>query len=89
MTPATLEKRLEAIEAEVAKVAPPAPVPGCEWLAWATSDELLAMERLLGPDPHVEPTPADWLRIQAIMLQAVARTVAGEPNERDRDWGHR
>jgi hypothetical protein len=34
------------------------------------SDELLAMERLLGPDPHVEPTPADSLRIQAIMLQA-------------------
>jgi hypothetical protein len=88
MTPAAIEKRLEALEAEVAKVAPPAPVPGCEWLAWATNDELTTMEHLLGPDPAVEPTEADRLRIMAIQCAATARMVAGEPRWVDIDHGY-
>jgi hypothetical protein len=41
MTPLALAKRLEALEVEVSKIAPPAPPP--EWLAWATDDELKAL----------------------------------------------
>jgi hypothetical protein len=88
VTTAQLARRLAEIEAQVAAIVPPPSVPGCVWLAWATNDELTTMEHLLGPDPAVEPTEADRLRIMAVQCAATARMVAGSPRWVDIDHGY-
>jgi hypothetical protein len=86
VTPAQLERRLAEAEACLAELVPPAEEAVLEWLAWATSDELTTMQRIVDRDPDGGLTEADQLKIMAIEFAALARMAAGEPSERGRRY---
>jgi hypothetical protein len=83
MTPAAADRRLAELEAEVAKLIPPAPAASLpEWVGWTTNEELDELERLYRREAEEGPeaiTQADVARVLAIECQATARMLAGEP----------
>ena len=89
MNRALLERRLDAIAAEVAALQPQAPAdPGNNpfaWLAWLNTGDLMRIEGVIERGTlGIEPTPeerAQWLALEA---DAVRRMLAGESAESGR-----
>jgi hypothetical protein len=86
---AVLERRLDAIAAEVATLQPKAPAdPGNKpfaWLAWFDTGDLMWIEGVIERgNLGIEPTPeerAHWLALEA---DAIRRMLAGESAENGR-----
>ena len=89
MNRALLERRLDAIAAEVAALQPRAPAgPGNNpfaWLAWLNTGDLMQIEGVIERGTlGIEPTPeerAQWLALEA---DAIRRMLAGESAESGR-----
>jgi hypothetical protein len=87
VTPAAFGKRLDAIEAAVAALAPDlnleARLAAVPWLAWATTPELIELDHFYrrAESEGAELTPADEARALSIAYAAEARGLAGEPAE--------
>jgi hypothetical protein len=75
---AAIAKRLDAIEREVAKIAPPAPP---EWVRWVTDSELSEAQDLFdreGAERIGDLSAPAQLRCWSIYAAAIARMLDGE-----------
>jgi hypothetical protein len=80
-----IERRIAGLEAAVERIAPKPsePLPAeCQWLRWATCDELTALEQIYWREENDDLRPGDEEQALAIMYSAQARMMAGEPPDK-------
>jgi hypothetical protein len=83
VTKAAIERRLVALEAEVAALRPrqadPDPDNPLAWLAWSTVDEMIQLEPIIEHLDRDELTPSEHFLLVKLELAATERMLAGEP----------